>query len=406
MPPTKIVLAYSGGLDTSVALPWLRERYGTEIVAYCANLGQPGCLDDVRRRAISSGASRVVIEDVREVYLRDFVFPALRANAAYERRYLMAAPLARPLIGQRLAAVAAAEGADAVAHGSTGKGNDGVRFYAAVVAHDASLRVLAPAADWELKSRADELRYAARHGIEVPVGIERPYSMDGSLWGTSTECGPVEDPASPAPDDAWQLTRSIADAPEDPEDVVVAFERGTPIALDGVELSPVELVRTLTELAGAHGVGRVDMVESSLLGIKTRALYECPAGTVLHVAHRELESLCLDRDTLRFKAGVDQRYAELVYDGLWFSALRRSLDRFVEATQEHVSGTVTVRLHKGTATCTQRESPSGLFRASVSSHDDGDRFDHSAAAGFSYVWSMPQRIESLRAEGVDAPTAG
>jgi argininosuccinate synthase len=281
-----------------------------------------------------------------------------------------------------------------------------VRFYAAVVAHDPSLRVLAPAADWELKSRADELRYAARHGIEVPVGIERPYSMDGSLWGTSTECGPDEDPASPAPDDAWQLTRSIADAPEDPEDVVVAFERGTPIALDGVELSPVELVRTLTELAGAHGVGRVDMVESSLLGIKTRALYECPAGTVLHVAHRELESLCLDRDTLRFKAGVDQRYAELVYDGLWFSALRRSLDRFVEATQEHVSGTVTVRLHKGTATCTQRESPSGLFRASVSSHDDGDRFDHSAAAGFSYVWSMPQRIESLRAEGVDAPTAG
>ena len=402
---TRIVLAYSGGLDTSVALPWLRERYGAEVVAYCANLGQPGSLDDVRRRAIAGGAVRVIVEDLRDTYLRDYVFPALRANAAYERRYLMAAPLGRPLIGRRLAAVARDEGADAVAHGSTGKGNDGVRFYAAVVAHDTSLRVLAPAAEWELQSRADELRYAEQHGIEVPVGVESPYSMDGSIWGTSTECGPVEDPALPAPEDAWQLTRSIADAPDDPADVVVAFERGTPVALDGVEVSPVELVRSLTELAGAHGVGRVDMVESSLLGIKTRALYESPAGTVLHLAHRELESLCLDRDTLRFKATVDQRYGELVYDGLWFSSLRRSLDRFVEATQEHVCGTVTVRLHKGTATCRQRESPSGLYRASVSSHDPGDRFDHSAAAGFSYVWSMPQRVDGLRADG-DAPARG
>ncbi len=277
-------------------------------------------------RWTTSGAGRspaepsdVVIEDLRDVYLRDYVLPALRANAAYERRYLMAAPLGRPLIGRRLVAIARAEGADAVAHGSTGKGNDGVRFYAAVVAHDTSLRVLAPAAEWELTCRADELRYAQEHGIEVPVGVESPYSMDGSIWGTSTECGPIEDPGAPAPDDAWQLTRSVDDAPDAPADVVVTFERGIPVALDGSEHRPVELVRSLTELAGAHGVGRVDMVESSLLGIKTRALYESPAGTVLHLAHRELESLCLDRDTLRFKAAVDQRYAELVYDGLWFS---------------------------------------------------------------------------------------
>lgn len=390
----KIVLAYSGGLDTSVALPWLRERYNAEVVAYCADLGQPGSLDDVRRRAIAGGAARVVIEDLRDTYLREYVFPALRANAAYERRYLMAAPLGRPLIGRRLVAVARAEGADAVAHGSTGKGNDGVRFYAAVVAHDTALRVLAPAAEWELASRAAELRYAEEHGIEVPVGVESPYSMDGSIWGTSTECGPVEDPARPPPEDAWQLTRAIAETPDDPSEVVVTFEQGVPVALDGVEHPPVVLVRTLTELAGAHGIGRVDMVESSLLGIKTRALYESPAGAVLHLAHRELESLCLDRDTLRFKAAVDQRYAELVYDGLWFSSLRRSLDRFVEATQEPVCGTVTVRLHKGTATCRQRQSPSGLYRAAVSSHDAGDRFDHSAAAGFSYVWSMPQRLRT------------
>ena len=263
----------------------------------------------------------------------------------------MAAPLGRPLIGRRLVDVARAEGADAVAHGSTGKGNDGVRFYAAVVAHDTALRVLAPAAEWELTSRAAELRYADQHAIEVPVGVESPYSMDGSIWGTSTECGPVEDPALPAPDDAWQLTRSIADAPDDPR-TSFTFERGLPVALDGVEHPPVALVRSLTELAGAHGVGRVDMVESSLLGIKTRALYESPAGAVLHLAHRELESLCLDRDTLRFKATVDQRYAELVYDGLWFSSLRRSLDRFVDATQETVCGTVTVG-------CTRAPPPAG-----------------------------------------------
>jgi argininosuccinate synthase len=393
-----IVLAYSGGLDTSVALPWLRERYGAQVTAYCADLGQPGSMDEVRRRALAGGAVRVVIEDLRDTYLRDYVYPAMRANAAYERRYLMAAPLGRPLIGRRLVEIAHDEGADAVAHGSTGKGNDGVRFYAAVVAHDPGLRVLAPAAEWELTSRADELRYADRHGIELPVGVECPYSMDGSIWGTSTECGPLEDPAAPAPEDAWQLTRSVADAPDAPVDVVIAFEQGNPVALDGVEHDPVALVRSLTGLAGAHGVGRVDMVESSLLGIKTRALYESPAGSVLHLAHRELESLCLDRDTLRFKAAVDQRYAELVYDGLWFSSLRRALDGFVDATQGSVCGSVTVRLHKGTATCRQRQSPAALYRASVSSHDAGDRFDHSAAAGFSYVWSMPQRVDRLTIE--------
>ena len=400
----RIVLAYSGGLDTSVALYWLRERYDAEVVAYCADLGQPGSLAEVSRKAIDAGAIEVVIDDQRDTYLRDYVFPALRANAAYEGRYLLAAPLGRPLIGKRLAEVAKVFEADAVAHGSTGKGNDGVRFYAAVVAHDPSLTVLAPAAEWELGSRADELRYAAEHGIEVPVGVDRPYSMDGSIWGTSTECGVIEDPSAPPPDDAWQLTRSVEDAPAAPDEVIVHFERGVPVALDGVDHGPVDLVTTLSELAGAHGVGRVDMVESSLLGIKTRALYESPAGTVLHAAHRELESLCLDRDTLRFKAGVDRRYAELVYDGLWFSSLRRALDGFVDTTQAPVCGSVTVRLHKGTATCTQRRSPYALYHPSVSSHDPGDRFDHSAAAGFSYVWSMPQRVAGLVPQsGTEAP---
>jgi argininosuccinate synthase len=391
----RIVLAYSGGLDTSVALHWLRTRYEAEVVAYCADLGQPGALDEVRRTALQGGAASVHIDDQRHTYLSDYVFPALGANAAYEGKYLMAAPLGRPLIGRRLVEIAHEEAADAVAHGSTGKGNDGVRFHAAVVAHDPSLRILAPAAEWELTSRQDEVRYAERHAIETPVTEGTPYSRDGSVWGTSTECGPLEDPAQPPPEDAWQMTRCIDDAPEQPAEMTIGFNGGRPVRVDGVELGPLALVEQLNEVASLHGVGRVDMVESSLLGIKTRALYESPAGTVLHIAHRELETLCLDRDTLRFKAAVDQRYAELVYDGLWFSPLRASLDTFVAATQAAVTGTVSVRLHKGSAWCTQRWSERALYQPTMSDHRDGDAFDHSAAAGFAYIWSMPLRVGRL-----------
>jgi argininosuccinate synthase len=399
----KIVLAYSGGLDTSVALHWLREHYKADVLAYCADLGQPESLEEVRRRALRNGAVEVIVDDQRHHYLSDYVFPALRANAAYEHRYLMAAPLGRPLIGKRLVEVAHEQGADAVAHGSSGKGNDAVRFYTAVIAHDPSLPLLSPLAEWELTGRGQELRYAERHDLEIQTSTLTPYSVDGSIWGSSTECGQIEDPACPPPEDAWRLTRSISKAPDTANEVTIAFERGLPVALDGTQQTPVELVRTLTELAGKHGVGRVDMVESSLLGIKTRALYECPAGAVLHAAHRELESLCLDRDTLRFKATVDQRYSELIYDGLWFSKLRESLDRFLDATQETVSGTVAVRLHKGSAVCRWRKSPHALYDPSLSAHDESDKFDHGASGGFSYIWSMPSRIRRSPPDSASRP---
>ncbi|MFN7960683.1 MAG: argininosuccinate synthase [Thermoanaerobaculia bacterium] len=394
-PAKKIVLAYSGGLDTSVILKWLQLHYQAEVVAYCANLGQPGSLAEVERRALACGAVKVVIEDLRDIYLRDYVYPALKANAAYERRYLMAAPLDRPLIGQRLVAVAHAEGADAVAHGSTGKGNDQVRFYSAVVAHDPGLRVLGPAMEWELKSRDDEVAFALEHGIEIGVGRERPYSFDGSLWGTSTECGPLDDPAWAPDSDVFQLTRSARDAPDEAEEVVLRFERGLPVALGEERLGPVGLVERLTELGGQHGVGRVDMVENSLLGIKSRAIYESPAGTLLHLAHRELEDLVIDRDTLHYKELVGQRYAELVYYGQWFSPLRKALDAFVDATQEHVTGRVKLSLYKGNATVLGREAVKPLYSYSLATHDGRDRFDHSQGEGFSYVWSMPQRLAAL-----------
>jgi argininosuccinate synthase len=391
----KIVLAYSGGLDTSVALHWLRRRYDAEVVAYCANLGQPGDLAEVERKAWATGASAVYVDDVRDEYLRDFVFPALRAGAAYERRYLMAAPLGRPLIARRLVEVAHAEGAEAVAHGSTGKGNDGVRFYTTAIAHDPAIRVLAPCADWELRSRDDELAYAREHGIPVSATSAAPYSMDGSLWGTSTECGVLDDITRPVPADAFQLTRHPWDAPDTPAEVSIAFEAGTPVAVDGERLDPVPLVERLNALAGEHGVGRVDLVENSLIGIKTRAVYESPGGTLLHLAHRELEDLVVDRDTIHYKRGLGDRYAELVYNGLWYSPLREALDGFVERTRTRVTGEVALRLYRGTATVVTRSSPNAMYSYSLSTHDPADRFDHPAAMGFSYVWSMPLRVRAL-----------
>jgi argininosuccinate synthase len=391
----RIVLAYSGGLDTSVALPWLREHHDAEVIAYCADLGQADDLDRVARRAKAAGAVEVVVEDLRDTYLRDYVFRALKAGAAYEDRYLMAAPLGRPLIGKRLVEVAHDRGATAVAHGSTGKGNDQVRFYAAAVAHDPEIRVIGPAMEWELGSRADELAYARRHGIDVDATEESPFSMDGSLWGTSTELGPLDDPAWTPDDRVFQITADPRDAPDTPGQVALDFEAGVPVGLDGEALDPVPLVERLNALAGRHGVGRVDMVENSLLGIKSRAVYESPAGTVLHLAHRELESLVIDRDTLHHKARVSRTYAELVYYGQWFSPLREALDAFVDVTQERLHGTVRLELYKGTVTVLGRHSEQALYSHSLSAHDDRDRFEHHLGEGFSYVWSMPLRLRAL-----------
>ncbi|MGJ6967052.1 argininosuccinate synthase [Streptosporangium sp. G11] len=390
----KIVLAYSGGLDTSVALHWLKRRHDAEIIAFCADIGQLESLETVRERALRTGASKVYMEPLTDRYLRDFALPALQAHARYENKYLLAAPLSRPLIAQRMVEIAHAEGADAVAHGATGKGNDQVRFFTGVTALDPGLRVLAPVIDWELTAREAEIAYAREHGIEVSVSKENPYSIDTNIWGTSIECGELDDIDRPPPGHAWQLTTDPKAAPDLAELVTVGFEAGIPVSLDGDKLELADLVARLTAIAARHGVGRVDIVESRIVGFKTRGIYEAPAATVLMAAHEELEAIVLDRETLHHKQGLAQRYAELAYYGYWFSDLRRALDGFVSTLQPQVTGEVTVELYKGTCSIVSRRSPNSRYSDSLATYEAGDTFDHGAGAGFAYVWSLPLRGSS------------
>jgi argininosuccinate synthase len=387
----KIVLAYSGGLDTSVALHWLKQRYDAEIIAFCADIGQLEPLDTVRERALRTGASAVRVERLTGRYLEEFALPALQAHARYENKYLLAAPLSRPLIAQRMVEIAHAEGAEAVAHGATGKGNDQVRFYTSVTALDPGLRVLAPVVDWELTSREAELAYAREHGIEVSVSKEKPYSIDTNIWGTSIECGELDDIDRPPPGHAWQLTRDPKAAPDEAERVTVGFDGGVPVSLDGDKLDLPALVTRLTEIAARHGVGRIDIVESRVVGFKTRGIYEAPAATVLMAAHEELEAIVLDRETLHHKQGLAHRYAELAYYGYWFSDLRRALDGFVATLQPQVTGEVTVELYKGACTVVSRRSPHSRYSETLATYEAGDTFDHRAGAAFAYVWSLPLR---------------
>lgn len=394
----KIVLAYSGGLDTAVALHWLRDRYDAEVIAFCAAIGQLEPLDDVRSRAERTGAAKVFVEPLTDRYLRDFALPALRAHARYEGKYLLAAPLSRPLIAARMVELAREFGADAVAHGATGKGNDQVRFYTSVVALDPGLRVLAPVIDWELRSREDEIEYAERHGIDVPVAKATPYSIDTNIWGTSIECGELDDITQPPPAHAWQLTADPREAPQRPELVTIGFEEGTPVSVDGQRMDLIELVRRLNALGAQHGVGRVDILESRVVGFKTRGLYESPAATVLMSAHAELEALVLDRETLHHKQAIAARYAELVYYGYWFSDLRRAFDGFVDSLQHAVSGEVTLELYKGNVGIVSRVSPNSRYDSGLATYAADDTFNHKAGAGFAYVWSLP-----LRARGSHRP---
>jgi argininosuccinate synthase len=391
----KVVLAYSGGLDTSVAVAWLREQYDCEVVTLTVDLGGGSLREGVERRAASAGASRSYVVDARERFVTDFVWPHLQANAIYQGAYPLATALARPLIAQLLVEVAQKEGADAVAHGCTGKGNDQVRFDVAVHALDPALAVVAPMRVGMGLTRDQSIDYANARGIEIPITKASPYSIDVNLWGRSCETGVLEDPWTSPPADAFAWTVAPSDAPA-PIDVEIAFEGGVPVALDGERLAAVELVDRISALAGAHGVGRIDHVEDRLVGIKSREIYEAPAAAVLHTAHRALESLTLTKDTLRFNRLVADELARLTYDGLWFSALHRDLRGYVASSQRVVSGDVRVRLDHGSAVLTGRRSPLSLYDKNLATYDEGDAFDHASAVGFIEIFGLPLRVEAAR----------
>jgi argininosuccinate synthase len=397
----KVVLAYSGGLDTSVAVAWLREQFGVEVVTLTVDLGGGSLREGVEDRAMSAGASRAYVVDARERFITDFVWPHLQANALYQGAYPLATALARPLIAQLLVEVARKEGADAVAHGCTGKGNDQVRFDVAVHALDPGLEVVAPMRVGMGLTRDQEIDYAAERGIEIPITKASPYSIDANLWGRSIETGVLEDPWVSPPADVYEWTVDPAAAP-DAVEVTIELEGGVPVAIDGERLAPTDLVDRISALASQHGVGRVDHVEDRLVGIKSREIYEAPAATVLHTAHRALEGLTLTKDTLRFNRLVADELARLTYDGLWFSALHRDLRGYVASSQRVVSGDVRIRLDHGSAVVAGRRSPLSLYDKNLATYDEGDAFDHAAAVGFIEIFGLPLRVEAARHGAVGA----
>ncbi len=386
----KIVLAYSGGLDTTVCIQWLKDR-GFGVIAYCADVGQGENLEQARRRALACGAIKAVVHDLRQEFVREFVTPALKADAVYEGKYLLATALSRPLIAKYLGDVARRERATHVAHGCTGKGNDQVRFEVTLAALAPHITVVAPVREWELKSREEEIAYAQRHRLPITVSKKRLYSLDQNLWGVSIECGPLEDPWTEPPEAAYRWTRSPMDSPKRPAYVTIGFRRGVPVALNGRALPLITLIERLNALGARYGVGRSDLIEDRLVGIKSREVYEAPAATILQVAHRELEALTLQRETLDFKELVALRYARLIYDGLWYAPLRRALDGFIEATQRTVTGEVRVKLWGGMAVPVGRRSPHSLYRTTLATYTANDQFDQRAAAGFIKLWGLPYR---------------
>lgn len=390
----KVVLAYSGGLDTSVIIPWLKENYGCEVIAMAADVGQGDELDGVREKALASGASKVYIEDLRREFVEEYVFPTLRAGAIYERKYLLGTSMARPIIAKRQVEIALAEGADALAHGCTGKGNDQVRFELTFKALAPDLPVIAPWREWSLKSRGDAIDYAEARGIPVPVTKEKPYSMDRNLWHISYEGGILEDPTAAPTEDMFRWTVSPAEAPDEPEFVTITFEAGRPVAVDGESIDPVGLIEVLNARAARHGVGRVDIVENRLVGMKSRGVYETPGGTLLYAAHQSLEELALDRETLHFKEMVGTRYAELVYNGQWFVPLREALDAFVDVTQVGVNGWAKVKLYKGRAEVVGRTCEESLYDPELATFDEDEVYNQRDAAGFINLFGLPVRVQA------------
>jgi argininosuccinate synthase len=395
--PRTIVLAYSGGLDTSIIVPWLREHYDARVVCVAADIGQGDVeLSNVRAKALASGAEECFVEDLREEFVRDFIFPTLRAGAIYNRKYLLGTSMARPLIARRQVEVARRVGADALAHGCTGKGNDQVRFELTYAAFAPDLPVIAPWRMWNIRSREDAIAYAAERGIPVAATREKIYSRDANLWHLAHEGGILEDPNAAPPDDLLQLTNSPLDAPDVPETVVIGFEQGTPVSVNGEQLDPVSLVAVLNGIGGKHGVGVVDLVEDRLVGMKSRGIYETPGGSLLYSAHSELEQLVLDRRTLAAKDLIAPRYADLVYEGRWWTTEREAYDAFVTATQSRVSGTVALRLYKGAAAVVGRESVHALYDERFVTFGEDDVYQQSDAAGFIRLFALPARVRALK----------
>ena len=391
METKKIVLAYSGGLDTSVLLKYLQEKYGAEVIAVTGDVGEGRNLDEVRERALKVGAVEALTLDLKDEFAERFVLPALRANAMYEGVYPLVSALSRPLIVEKLVKIAKEKGAFAVAHGCTGKGNDQVRFDVSISALAPDIKPLAPVRNWGL-SRDEELDYAAEHGIPVALKKKAAYSIDENLWGRSIECGPIEDAWAEPPEDAFTLTVSPTAAPDEPQYIEIGWECVKPVSLAGEEMGLVELVETLNDVAGKHGVGRIDHIENRLVGIKSREVYECPAATVLIEAHRDMESLVLPRELASFKPLIEAKWAETVYTGLWFSPLREALDAFVLKTQDRVTGVTKVKLYKGRASVVGRKSPWSMYDQGLATYDVGDQFNHAASEGFIGLFGLPTKV--------------
>ena len=389
MKKEKIAVAYSGGLDTSVIVKWLQEKYDADVITVTGNLGQQKELVGVADKAYKTGAKKVYIQDLKKEFVEDYIFPALKAGALYEHVYPMATSLGRPLLAKALVDVAKREKCTAVAHGCTGKGNDQVRFEVSVMALAPELKVLAPLREWEFKSREEEIAYCERHGIPVSATKKNPYSIDENIWGTAIECGILEDPMVEPPQDAYQRTVAPEDAPNKATYVSIEFKEGVPTGLNGKKMDGVSLIEELNTIAGANGIGRIDLVENRLVGIKSREVYEAPAAVTLHFAHRELERLTLDKEVFHYKSKLSDDYATLIYNGLWFSPLKKAMDGFIDETQKNVTGLVKVRMYKGNLTVGGRTSPYSLYDTQLATYTVDDTFDHSAAEGFIKIYGLP-----------------
>lgn len=391
--PDKVVLAYSGGLDTSVAIKWLKDKYNLDVITLTVDVGNERDFSTIRDKALKVGASKALVKDAREAFVTNFIFPSLQAGAIYEGQYPLATALSRPLIAKLLIDLALEEGASAVAHGCTGKGNDQVRLEVAIAALAPELKIIAPAREWGM-TRQETIEYAQRNDIPVPITTTSPYSFDENLWGRSIECGILEDPWLEPPPDAFYWTKSPADAPDKATYIEIGFYGGIPVSTNGHKMNGISLIQHLNEVAGNHGVGRIDMVENRLVGIKSREIYEAPAAVVLLEAHQALEALTLSKPQLRFKQKVAQEYADLIYNGLWFSAYQQDLAAYVQSTQRFVSGTARLKLFKGKCSVVGRKSPFSLYSHSLATYDKGDQFDQSAAVGFIHIWGLPVRTQA------------